>query len=89
MLIQSGSNNTFPSNREKSELKMNIDYKTTTVLGKLRTVHILVIDGESLTTTRQREVLVFAKPRIRDKFVWKQFKEAVRLGQSLTIRGGQ
>jgi hypothetical protein len=68
---------------------MNLDYKTTTIEGKLRTVHIIVIEAESLTTTIAKEVLTFAKPRIQSKFVWKQLKEAVRLGESLTIKGGK
>lgn len=68
---------------------MNLDYKTTTVTGKLRTMHIIVIEAESLITTIAKEVLIFAKPRIHDKIVWKQLKEAVRLGETLTIRGGE
>lgn len=68
---------------------MNLDYKTTAIQGKLRTVHIIVIEAESLTTTIAKEVLTFAKPRIQSKFVWKQLKEAVRLGESLTIKGGK
>ncbi len=68
---------------------MNLDYKTTTIQGKLRTVHIIVIEAESLTTTIAKEVLVFAKARIASKIVWKQLKEAIRLGESLMIRGGE
>ncbi len=68
---------------------MNLDYKTTTAHpDKLRTLHIIVIDGESLSTTRGKEVLQFAKNREIDKYGWKELKEAVRLGKSLTIRGG-
>lgn len=67
---------------------MTLSYKTTTVEGKLRTVHIISIDGESLTTTRQKEVLIFAKPRIFDKIVWKELREAVRLGTTLEVSGG-
>jgi hypothetical protein len=68
---------------------MNLDYKTTTFGESLRTIHIIVIEAESLTTTRAKEVLTFAKPRIQSKFNWKQLKECVRLGESLTIRGGE
>lgn len=67
---------------------MNLDYKTTTAHpDKLRTLHMIVIDGEILTTTRAKEVLQFAKNRSIDKYGWKQLKEAVRLGQSLSMKG--
>lgn len=68
---------------------MNLDYKITTAHpDKLRTLHIIVIDGEALATTRATEVLQFAKNRSVARFDWKQLKEAVRLGQPLTIRDG-
>lgn len=67
---------------------MRLSYSTSTVPGALRTLHHIEIDGEKLTTTRAKEILVFAKPRIFDKFVWKQLKEAVRLGQPLEVSGG-
>lgn len=67
---------------------MNLDYKTTTSGDSLRTIHIIVIDAEILTTTRAKEVLQFAKARIQSRFMWKQLKEAVRLGESIQIRGG-
>jgi hypothetical protein len=67
---------------------MKIAYSISTIPGKLRTVHTIVIEHERLETTRAKEVLLFAKPRIFDKFVWKQLKEAVRLGEPLTVDGG-
>lgn len=67
---------------------MALSYSISTVEGKLRTVHTINIDGEQLVTTRAKEVLIFAKPRIYSKPVWKQLKECVRLGQSLTVNGG-
>lgn len=67
---------------------MTISYSTSTMPGSLRTVHTIVIEKESLVTTRAKEILVFAKPRIFSKDVWKQLKESVRLGESLEIRGG-
>lgn len=67
---------------------MTLSYSITTIPGTLRTVHTIVIDGDKLETTRAKEVLVFAKPRIYSKYVWKQLKEAVRLGESLTVDGG-
>lgn len=68
---------------------MQLDYKTTTAHpDKLRTLHIIVIDGEALSTTREKEVLVFAKPRLNSKHDWRDLKEAVRLGNSLQIKGG-
>lgn len=68
---------------------MNLDYKTTTAHpDKLRTMHIIVIDGESLATTRAKEILQFAKNRSIGKYDWKELKEAVRLGQSISIKGG-
>lgn len=66
---------------------MSIDYKTTTQQpDKLRTLHMIVIDGESLTTTRAKEILQFAKNRSLPRYDWKLLKEAVRLGEALTIR---
>lgn len=66
---------------------MNLDYKiSTNSPDKLRTLHIIVIDGESLSTTRAKEVLQFAKNRSISKFDWKELKEAVRLGNPLSIR---
>lgn len=67
---------------------MTIRYSTSTVTGKLRTMHTIVIEHEALATTKAKEVLTFAKPRIFSKIVWKQLKEAVRLGESLTVEGG-
>lgn len=68
---------------------MNLDYKITTLHpDKLRTLHIIVIDGETLSTTIGKEVLQFAKNRSIAKFDWKHLKEAVRLGKPLSIRGG-
>lgn len=34
------------------------------------------------------QVPVFAKPRIYSKYVWKQLKESVRLGEPLQVVGG-
>ncbi len=68
---------------------MNLDYKITTLHpDKLRTLHIIVIDGEALTTTRAKEVLQFAKNRSIARYDWKHLKEAVRLGEPLQIRDG-
>ena len=67
---------------------MNLSYLPTTVPGSLRTIHKINIDGESLETTRAKEVLIFSKPKIFDKIVWKELKEAVRLGNTLTVTGG-
>lgn len=65
---------------------MYIDYKITTVSkDKLRVIHIIVIDGESLTTTRANEVRQFAKNRSINKSDWKELKEAIRLGNHLSI----
>ncbi len=66
---------------------MNLDYKTTVQSpDKLRTLHVLVIDGDTLSTTRSKEVLQFAKNRSISRHDWKLLKEAVRLGEALTIR---
>lgn len=67
---------------------MTISYSLSTVSGKLRTLHTITIEHETLTTTRAKEVLTFAKPRIFSKSVWKELKEAVRLGEPLTVTGG-
>lgn len=67
---------------------MTISYSTSTLPGSLRTVHTIVIEHEQLVTTKAKEILLFAKPRIFDKHTWKQLKECVRLGNSLEIRGG-
>jgi hypothetical protein len=64
---------------------MNLSYSTSAVSGSLRTVHTIVIGDEQLVTTRAKEVLVFAKPRIASKYEWKLLKEAVRLGKPLEL----
>lgn len=67
---------------------MTISYTTTTVPGSLRTLHKITIETENFESTRAKEVLVWAKPRIFDKFVWRQLKDCVRLGQPLQVTGG-
>lgn len=67
---------------------MTIKYSTSTATGSLRTVHTIVIESEQLSTTKAKDVLLFAKPRIFSKIVWEQLKEAVRLGESLEVMGG-
>lgn len=67
---------------------MTVSHSTSTIAGTLRTVHKIVIETEKFESTRAKEILLFAKPRLFDKFVWKQLKEAVRLGQSLEVMGG-
>lgn len=67
---------------------MNISYTTTTAPGSLRTIHIIVIENERFETTRAKEILTFAKPRVFSKDVWQQLKECVRLGESLQVMGG-
>ena len=65
---------------------MNLDYKTSTVASdKLRTLHIVIVDAEILTTTRQKEILQFVKARKPTKYEWKKVKEAVRLGNELKL----
>lgn len=67
---------------------MTLSYTTSAIEGSLRTVHTIVIDGEQLVTTRSKEILQFARPRIYSKWVWKALKEAVRLGEPLQVTGG-
>lgn len=67
---------------------MKLSYTTSTTPGSLKTIHTIVIETERLETTRAKEVLLFAKPRIFSKYVWKQLKESVRLGENLEIMGG-
>lgn len=64
---------------------MTIRYNPAVVKGQL---HTLQIEGEKIQTTRAKEVLEFAKSRIFDRSVWKQLKEVVRLGKTLTVDGG-
>lgn len=66
---------------------MTIRYSTSTIPGKLRTVHTIVIEHEKLETTKAREILIWAKSRIFDRYVWKELKEAVRLGIPFTVEG--
>jgi hypothetical protein len=40
---------------------------------------MLVIEDEIITSTRAKELLVFAKPRL-SKYDFKKLKEAIRLG---------
>lgn len=66
---------------------MNLEYRTSFVApDKLRTLHIVVIDSEILTTTIAKEVLQFVKARNPTKHEWKELKEAVRLGRPLILR---
>lgn len=51
--------------------------------------HFLQIGGEQILTTRAKKILDFAQPRITSKSDWKDLKEAVRLGEPLTITGGK
>lgn len=68
---------------------MNLDYKITTAHpDKLRTLHILVIDGELISTTKANELRQFAKNRGVAGHHWKELKEAIRLGNHLSIKGG-
>lgn len=68
---------------------MNLDYKTTTVApDRLRTMHVVVVGDEFLTTTNAKEVLKFVKNRNPSKDEWRQLKEAVRLGTPLKLRDG-
>jgi hypothetical protein len=64
---------------------MQLSYTPATKKGSL---HKIIIDGESLETTRAKEVLAFAEKRIYSKMVWKQLKNAVWLGESLHASGG-
>lgn len=70
---------------------MNLSYKTTTAAAtasgneSLRTMHIVIVEDEILTTTRAKEVLKFVKDRNPTRWEWKQFKEAVRLGKPLKL----
>jgi hypothetical protein len=64
---------------------MTLSYLPAVAKGQL---HKLEIDGEKIETTRAKEVLDFAKSRLYDKSVWKELKEAVRLGKSMTVTGG-
>jgi hypothetical protein len=65
---------------------MTLFYSTSTKAGSLRTIHTIVIYDERLETTRAKEILVFAKPRIPSKYDWKLLKEAVRLGEPLELK---
>ena len=64
---------------------MTLNYKPAIAKGQL---HILIINGEFISTTIAKEVLTFAKSRIQSKRDWKQLKECVRLGEYLSISGG-
>jgi hypothetical protein len=67
---------------------MTFFYSTTTIPGTLRTVHTIVIEHKQLSSTRAKDILIWAKPRIFDKHTWKEVKAAVRLGTSLQVCGG-
>ena len=67
---------------------MTLSYFTSTKEGSLRTIHKIVIDGKELTTTKAKDILIFAKPKIFSKNDWKQLKEAVKFRESLEIMGG-
>ncbi len=71
---------------------MNLSYKTTTAAQtasgnpSLRTMHIVIVEDEFLTSTRADEILKFVKDRNPSRHEWKEFKEAVRLGKPLTLK---
>lgn len=67
---------------------MQINYEPSTVEGSLKTLHKITIETETFESTRAKEVLKWAKPRIFSKYVWKFLKNAVRLGESLSVHGG-
>jgi len=67
---------------------MNISYTPATIPGKLRTEHKITIDHQTFSTTRKKEILVWAKSRIFDKYTWRKLQEAVRLETSFTAAGG-
>lgn len=67
---------------------MTLSYSPSTKEGSLRTLHKITIDGEYFETTRAKELLIWAKPRIFSKFVYKELTEAVRLGKNLEVSGG-
>lgn len=72
----------------------HISYKTTTAQStsagnpSTRTIHILVVGDEILTTTRQKEVMNFVKDRNPSRKQWRDFKEAVRLQKIYTSSEG-
>lgn len=68
---------------------MTLNYSITYAENSIRPIHNLVINGESIITTRQKEVLNFARPRIQLKSDWKLLNESIRLGQHISISGGQ
>ena len=61
---------------------MKLNYKPAVFKGNN---HYLEINGEAITTTKQKEIILFARSRITGRFEWKEFKEAVRLQQPITI----
>jgi len=65
---------------------MYLSYKPAIIKGA---THLLTINGECISTTQQKEVLLFARNRITDKFTWKELKEAIRTGQPIEINGGK
>lgn len=80
VFVRATKNQPLPKNRENN---MNLSYSITAKENSLRRLHIIIIDGERLGTTRQKEILIFARSRISSKYDWKQLKDAVRLGESL------
>lgn len=65
---------------------MNLDYTTTTMgPNSLRTLHVAIVNGEIITSTRSKEVLQFVKNRNPTRYEWKKFKQAIRLGETLKL----
>ncbi len=65
---------------------MKLEYRLSTVdPNRLRTLHIVVVEDEILSTTRADEVLKFVKRRNPTKAEWKEFKNAVRNGEQIKI----
>jgi len=59
-------------------------YIRSTKPNSLRIVHTIFIDGEKLESTKQDEILHFARPKI-DNYEFKELKTAIRIGEDLHI----
>lgn len=64
---------------------MTIRYTPAVFKGGL---HKITIETENFETTEAKKILRFARTRVFDRSVWKEIKEAVRLGTTLTVDGG-
>lgn len=69
---------------------MNLEYRTATVApNSLRTLHIIIVNGEEFKTTVKSDILQFVKNRNPTKYEWKDVREAIWREEPLILKDRQ